>query len=200
MAVRATILERIHGAGFGAHEHDRIAGEAHAERLAAFQLARPRERVPVIGVNRHAAQVAHGRAGRGFSRVPLSGMGTARMRDVSRLNRDSGRRVTRGSEKSTRSCRSRRTRCGFAPRGGRGFVDAAQSGSKAARVWPGWPHRLGRAAGTTPSPVTRPLAGHERASRPVPRRCGTAPKCCFSPVIFGMSLYAMYGASGCSSR
>jgi hypothetical protein len=58
LPVRAAVLEREHAARLGAHEHDRVAREAHAVRLAALHFARPRKRVPVIGVDVDAAQVA----------------------------------------------------------------------------------------------------------------------------------------------
>ncbi len=62
LPVRATILEREYRAGLRAHQHDRLPGKAHAMRLAALDLARPGQGIPVIGMDGDAAQVAQ----RGF--------------------------------------------------------------------------------------------------------------------------------------
>ena len=57
LPVRAAVLEREHAARVRAHEHDRVAGEGASERLAALQLARPRERIPVIGMDIDPAKI-----------------------------------------------------------------------------------------------------------------------------------------------
>src|SRR5262249_61474377 len=57
LPVRAAILEREDLARVGPDEHDRLACKRHRERLAALQLSRLGDGIPVVGIARDAAQV-----------------------------------------------------------------------------------------------------------------------------------------------
>ena len=72
LAMRAAVLEREHRAGLGARQHDRIAGEGDADRLAAREISGARQRIPAVRIDARLAQV--GLVGRAGMRGKLAGM------------------------------------------------------------------------------------------------------------------------------
>jgi hypothetical protein len=57
LPVRTAILEREAGTVFRTDQHDRIAGEAHGQRLPSPQFPGPGHRIPEVGIYTRSPKV-----------------------------------------------------------------------------------------------------------------------------------------------